>query len=309
MEQDRGRAGRLSRATKDVLFGSVAGMMSKVLEHPFDLIKVRLQTQPMHPKPHYAGAYDCFRQTLQHEGVRGLFRGVSMPLVGATMENAALFLTYNQIQEGLRKALGAPRDQPAPLSQLAIAAAGAGAVAGFVLTPVELIKCKMQVQMMAARHASHADAPISAPSLIARTVRESGLRGLWLGFSGTLLRETGGGVAWFLAFELSTRELLRLHTTRLHTQATKADLSSLELAMCGALAGICYNVSLFPADCVKSTMQTERELRAQTHAHLPPTGFFATLAKIYETRGLRGLYAGVGITCLRSAPSSGTSYY
>ena len=38
-----------------------------------DLVKVRLQTQP-HDIPHYTGALDCFRKTIQNEGFRGLFR-------------------------------------------------------------------------------------------------------------------------------------------------------------------------------------------------------------------------------------------
>ncbi|KAI3626314.1 hypothetical protein CBS9595_001675 [Malassezia furfur] len=288
---------RLSRASKDVMFGSVAGMMSKIIEHPFDLIKVRLQTQP--ETPHYTGAYDCCRQILRTEGVRGLFRGVSMPLVGATLENAALFLTYNQIQALLRAAYGTPSDAEPSVSQLVLSGAGAGAVAACVLTPVELIKCKMQVQTMAKRHTATLLPAQGALSFIAKTVRESGVRGLWLGFSGTLLRETGGSMAWFTAFELSTRELLRLHGKH-----HRADLSSVELAACGALAGISYNVSLFPADSVKSMMQTERELQMQHATTHKPTGFFRTLDKIYRTRGIRGLYAGLGVTCLRSAPSS-----
>ena len=55
------------------------------------------------------------------------------------------------------------------------------------------------------------------------------------------------------------------------------------------------------ADSVKSAMQTERELGASTGR----TSFWGTFWRIYRTRGLAGLYAGLGITCLRSAPSSG----
>ena len=81
-----------------------------------------------------------------------------------------------------------------------------------------------------------------------------------------------------------------------------------QLVGAGALAGISYNVVLFPADCVKSTMQTEQEMmRSSTPApgqKWKGTGFFDTFAKIYRTRGVRGLYAGCGVTCLRSAPSS-----
>ncbi|PKI85508.1 mitochondrial ornithine carrier protein [Malassezia vespertilionis] len=306
---------RLSRATKDILFGSVAGMISKLFEHPFDLVKVRLQTQPMKPAPHYTGALDCFRKTIQREGVRGLFRGVSMPLCGATLENASLFFTYNQVQPLLRDVFRVSKDEPAPMSLLAVAAACSGAVAGFVLTPVELIKCRMQVQMMT-MHTAQADAPKdvrralpqlpSALTLIRQTVREAGIRGLWLGFAGTLVREMGGGIAWFLTFEIATRELIQLHQHQHPSKLfAKKDLSSIDLAGSGALAGIMYNVSLFPADCVKSTMQTEKELRMHSKVpHAISRGFFATFAHIYKTRGIRGLYAGLGVTCLRSAPSS-----
>jgi len=225
-----------------------------------------------------------------------------MPLLGATAEDAALFVTYNQVQSLLRWMRGAPADSTSPLSELCVAAAASGAMAGLVLTPVELIKCKMQVQMMG--RPRDAGALPSATSLILQTLRQDGVRGLFHGFSGTLLRETGGGIAWFLSFELATRELIALHSSRRNGPLlTKSDLGALELALCGAVAGISYNVSLFPADSIKSAMQTERELRGAT---APRTGFFAMLLRIYRTRGVAGLYAGLGVTCLRSAPSSGT---
>ncbi|KOS14231.1 mitochondrial ornithine carrier protein [Malassezia pachydermatis] len=278
-------------------------MISKIIEHPFsDLVKVRLQTQP-HDAPHYTGALDCFQKTIRYEGVRGLFRGVSMPLWGATLEDAALFLTYNQVQSALCWAHGYRDASSLAMSDLAIAAAASGAMAGLVLTPVELIKCKMQVQRMGA---SSTLPPPNATTLISETVRQSGVLGLWHGLSGTLLREVGGGVAWFLTFEVATRKFLQWRQQSTPDKLlTKSDLGSLELATSGAMAGVLYNVSLFPADSVKSTMQTEQELLAHAgKAPSTPSGFWTTFRRIYATRGLRGLYAGVGVTCLRSAPSS-----
>lgn len=230
-----------------------------------------------------------------------------MPLFGATLEDAALFFTYNQVQHAFRKARGLPESAQLSVPDLAVAAGASGGMAGIVLTPVELIKCKMQVQMMG----STRDTPPAANAvrLISDTVKKEGFSGLWHGLSGTLVREVGGGIAWFLTFELSTREFLRLResTSALPHQATKSDLTMFELATSGALAGVLYNVSLFPADSVKSAMQTEQELRAISgQAQRAPSGFWATAMRIYRTRGMRGLYAGVGVTCLRSAPSSGT---
>ena len=51
-----------------------AGMASKVLEHPFDLTKVRLQSQVLDNAPRYKGPIDCLTSTWRHEGFRGLYR-------------------------------------------------------------------------------------------------------------------------------------------------------------------------------------------------------------------------------------------
>lgn len=45
----------------------------------FDTIKVRLQTSE---KVQFKGPLDCLLQTIRHEGVRGLYKGATPPLVG-----------------------------------------------------------------------------------------------------------------------------------------------------------------------------------------------------------------------------------
>ena len=62
------------RAIKDVSFGSIAGICSKVFEHPFDLTKVRLQSQVLDATARFSGPLDCLLQTWRKEGVRGLYR-------------------------------------------------------------------------------------------------------------------------------------------------------------------------------------------------------------------------------------------
>ena len=48
--------------------------------HPFDTLKVRLQTQPVH-NPVYKGLWDCVVKTLKWEGIGGLYSGVGELLV------------------------------------------------------------------------------------------------------------------------------------------------------------------------------------------------------------------------------------
>lgn len=49
-------------------------MVSKVFEHPFDLTKVRLQSQVLDATARFKGPIDCLLQTWSKEGVRGLYR-------------------------------------------------------------------------------------------------------------------------------------------------------------------------------------------------------------------------------------------
>ncbi|WVQ75916.1 hypothetical protein IAR50_005551 [Cryptococcus sp. DSM 104548] len=321
-------------ALEDVLFGSAAGMVAKVFEHPFDLIKVRLQSQPTDRALQFTGPIDCFKQTYSKEGWRGLYRGISAPIVGAACENATLFLAYNKCKEAillLRHGAKGSEGRELDMQETAMAAAGAG-------TPIELIKCRMQVQMLAregalggapstaapvpgihpfattpnatisaAAAAPRFASPLGPVALIFDTIRQSGVRGLWLGQTGTLLRETGGSAAWFSAYESGARYFIGRHQAKIGSarKATKADLTAPELMASGAFAGMSYNVILFPADSIKSTMQTSAEL----NPHKPPPGFFPTAKNIWKTRGIRGMYAGCGLTVLRSAPSSAMIFY
>ena len=67
---------------RDFVAGGVGGVFAVVVGHPFDLVKVRLQTAE---KGVYSGAMDVVRKTIAREGpVKGLYAGVSAPLVGVT---------------------------------------------------------------------------------------------------------------------------------------------------------------------------------------------------------------------------------
>ena len=240
-----------------------------------------------------------------------------MPMSGAMAETATLFLVYNQTQSLLRQLRfhftgnsNALHRSLNPL-ELAFAGAMAGSAASLILTPVELIKCRMQVQFLAMEskllnltatqsnpielkraNFSALEGPVA---LIKRQIRTEGFRGLWLGQTGTFVREAGGTAAWFLANEGVTKFFVK----RQGPKATKADLASWQYALGGVAAGICYTLSLFPADSIKSSIQTHAELTGTA-----PKSFLVTGRDIFRARGLKGLYSGCGITCFKSACSS-----
>lgn len=63
------------RTAKNSLAGTAAGIAGCLVGHPFDTLKVRLQTQPVH-NPVYKGLVDCFLKTMKWEGIGGLYKGV-----------------------------------------------------------------------------------------------------------------------------------------------------------------------------------------------------------------------------------------
>jgi len=150
-------------------------------------------------------------------------------------------------------------------------------------------------------------------SIIRDAIRVDGVRGLWLGQTGTLIRETGGSAAWFGTKELVCKFLLRRGGgSGSDGDAPARPLHPWESALSGACAGAAYNLAFFPADTVKSTMQTEAELRpasagsagSQAGNGQGHRSFVSVARELYRAGGLRGLYAGCGITVARSVPSS-----
>jgi solute carrier family 25 (mitochondrial carnitine/acylcarnitine transporter), member 20/29 len=62
--------------------GGFGGVCAVVVGHPFDLVKVRMQTAD---RGVYSGALDVLRKGIARDGLRrGLYAGVSAPLVGVT---------------------------------------------------------------------------------------------------------------------------------------------------------------------------------------------------------------------------------
>ena len=187
-----------------------------------------------------------------------------------------------------------------PLPTLVCAGAASGAVTSLVLTPIELVKCQMQVPVPAAR--SDALAPTRPPRrprptmIVASIYRRHGWLGFWHGQLGTLIRETGGSAAWFGSYEA----ILRLFQDVDPAPSTPSTSTIHHQLLAGAMAGMSYNFICFPADTVKSRMQTQ----ALTLARHSRPNFGSVTLTLWREQGLVAFYRGCGITLLRAAPSS-----
>lgn len=101
---------------KSFLSGGFGGICLVLAGHPLDLIKVRLQTST-----EYSGAMECFRKTFQKDGFRGLYRGMSAPLIGVTPIFAVCFWGYDVGQKIQRRLYGMRPDETLTLNQIMFA--------------------------------------------------------------------------------------------------------------------------------------------------------------------------------------------
>ena len=83
LKEEAVEAGKKSlQGLRSLAAGGFGGICAVIVGHPFDLVKVRLQTAE---RGVYSSAVDVVRKSIARDGVRrGLYAGVSAPLVGVT---------------------------------------------------------------------------------------------------------------------------------------------------------------------------------------------------------------------------------
>lgn len=263
--------------------GGVGGVCAVVTGHPFDLVKVRLQTAE---KGVYNGAIDCVRKTIAREGpVRGLYAGVSAPLWGVTPMFAVSFWGYD-VGKTLVRAVSPGSDPKTPLTTAQISAAGFFSAIPMTLitAPFERVKVLLQLQGQ-----SSAPPKYKGPLDVVRQLYvEGGVRSVFRGSLATLARDGPGSAAYFATYEIVKKKL---------TPEGK-DLSLGAVMTAGGLAGVSMWVLVFPVDTVKSKLQSgDGKL-----------GIGGVVKEVYALRGIKGFFPGIGPALARSFPANAATF-
>eukprot|EP01018_Ginkgo_biloba_P006210 Gb_33597 [translate_table: standard] len=285
-------------AAKDLLAGTVGGAAQLVCGHPFDTIKVKLQSQGFPPR--YAGAMDALRQTVAEDGARGLYKGMGAPLATVAALNAVLFTARGQMEVLVRKEPGLPLS----VSDQIKCGAGAGVAVSILACPTELVKCRLQAQSALAlagtsgvgSAAAVAAVKYEGPIDVARQVlrSEGGVRGLFKGLIPTFCREVPGNALMFGTYEGLKQFMAGGRDT--------SQLGRGALLTAGGLAGASFWVFVYPTDVVKSVIQVD-DFRQPKY-----NGTVDAFRKIMSSEGLKGLYKGFGPAMIRSVPANAACF-
>ncbi|KAG9292028.1 hypothetical protein G9A89_017927 [Geosiphon pyriformis] len=118
--------------------GGAAAMCAALITHPFDLVKVRLQTSKGATK---ASSLQTALTIIQTEGIRGLYQGLSASLLRQATYSTMRFGTYDKVKQSLIKK--GDKDQLSFGKMIAAAAVG-GAVGGACGNPADIVMVRMQ---------------------------------------------------------------------------------------------------------------------------------------------------------------------
>lgn len=270
---------------RDIIAGMISGFVCKAFEYPFDTIKVLQQTGGSK----YSGPVDCAQKAVKEGGALALYRGLASPLLGSMVECGTIFLAYGYIKKAVGVTALEQKGELVPISQTILCGAGAGVVSAFVLTPVELIKCRIQVSGPGTGRKVLYNGPVDC---IKKSIKADGFAGLWKGNIACLGREIPGNMAWFGMYEYVLQKLFNYSDG---AYKDKKDVPLSYHALGGAFAGVAYWGIPYPFDTIKSKQQTDSRFMGKSMSHIAQT--------IFREEGLGGMYKGVGVTCARAAPS------
>ncbi|KAI9006031.1 mitochondrial carrier domain-containing protein [Gaertneriomyces semiglobifer] len=266
---------------KSFLAGGAAGVATVLAGHPFDTLKVRLQTGTQ-----YKGLADCFKQTVAKDGLFGLYRGMAAPLVGVTPMFALSFWSYDVGCELVRKFTPNRQSRELTLTEYAAAGAFSAIPTTVVTTPMERVKVVLQTQdqnVGGKKYKGMFDAGIGM-------YKEGGVRSLYRGTIATLARDAPGSAAYFWAYEAVYRAL----------KPEDASLSIGSVLFAGGMAGVAMWVIAIPPDVIKSRIQSSP---AGTYK-----GFIDCGTKIVAQEGVPALFKGLGPALLRAFPANAAGF-
>ena len=228
-------------------------------------MKVRIQKNP--DISLYTNAQSCYR----NEGIFGFFKGMSLPLASISFLNSLSFIG----NEFCKKLIGKRTDSEMNIFESTACGFFAGAVITPFTTPIELVKCKLQIQVENKNSAYFK----GVNDLIYKTIKLNGIKGLFKGSVVTFLRETVGYAGQFGCYHYI--KLLLCKSRNIHFD----NLSEIDYIIAGGLSGAFAWLVSFPFDVLKTLIQTGKIINQDSVA-CSKNLLYVSENKNYKEKGL-----------------------
>jgi len=240
---------------------------------------------------YFNGTMDAIVKISRTEGVSSLWSGLSPTLVLAIPTTMIYFTTYEQLKcmmnsryvkyQELKGIIVSEKADDAP-SWISMFAGGLSRTwAVSLVNPLELVRTKMQSQKMKLNQVQ---------SCIKDLVKTRGVRGLWSGYTATLLRDVPFSALYWPLYE--------------HTKLLFGYDSFFVNFVSGAVAGSVASTVTLPFDVIKTTKQIEigeRDIMQVQRAVMRSNN--QIVRDILKEQGFKGLFSGLTPRILKVAPA------
>jgi solute carrier family 25 (mitochondrial thiamine pyrophosphate transporter), member 19 len=263
------------------------------------VVKIRLQLQPyslsdplspLRTAPVYRGTIATVRHILRHEGIPGLWKG--------NVPAELMYVCYASIQFGTYRTMAGLLQTafPTRLSNAAesfIAGATAGAVSTSLTYPLDLLRTRFAAQ---GRHKVYH----SLLGAVRDIKRDEGFKGFFRGLGPGLAQ-----IVPFMGIFFVNYESLRVYMAGWNMPWGSGD------ATAGVISSVMAKTCVFPLDLVRKQIQVQGPTRNRyVYNNIPEyKSAMSALRSIVRAEGPRGLFKGLPISLLKSAPGSAVTVW
>ncbi|KAI0914712.1 mitochondrial dicarboxylate carrier protein [Ustulina deusta] len=287
-----------------VTAGAAAGLISRFVIAPLDVVKIRLQLQShslsdprshadLRGSPIYKGTIRTLRHIAQHEGIAALWKG-NVPAELMYVAYASVqFTAYRSTTMLLHRVSGEDHRLPKAAESF-ISGAAAGATATAATYPLDLLRTRFAAQ-------GNDRVYTSLRRAVCEIRRDEGARGFYRGLSPGLAQIVPLMGIFFAIYEAARLPLGRLDLLPWGSGDATA----------GMLASVAAKTCVFPLDLVRKRIQVQGPTRERyVHRNIPEyAGTVRTLRKILKQETVRGLYRGLTVSLMKAAPASAVTMW
>ncbi|KAK4188383.1 mitochondrial thiamine pyrophosphate carrier 1 [Podospora australis] len=284
--------------------GATAGLISRFVIAPLDVVKIRLQLQThslsdplthrgLNGGPIYKGTLPTLRHILRHEGVTALWKGNVPAELLYVCYFGVQFTTYRQATLLLRSVSGDSQRIPKSAESF-IAGAVAGGTGTALTYPLDLLRTRFAAQ-------GHDRVYPSLRAAVGQIWRDEGVKGYFQGLGPAL-----GQIIPFMGVFFTAYEILRPQLSQLDLPFSSGG------AVAGTIASVMAKTITFPLDLVRKRIQVQGPTRNRyVHKNIPEynRGTLSTMRLIVSREGFRGLYRGLTVSLFKAAPASAVTMW
>ncbi|XP_053408230.1 probable mitochondrial glutathione transporter SLC25A40 isoform X2 [Mercenaria mercenaria] len=231
----------------------------------------------------FNGMFDALYRIGRNEGITSLWSGLPPTLVMAVPATVVYFTSYDQIKTALSHSYNIPvHTWWIPV----VSGSSARVFAATVISPLELIRTKMQSEQLTYRQVREA---------VRTTIQQDGSLSLWRGLAPTLLRDVPFSALYWLSYEMMKAKVMK------DGQSTK--LSFVESFVSGACAGTLAGIVTLPFDVIKTHRQIELGEVVFAKEKKEVSSTWKLIQNLYRQQGIKALFTGLAPRVMKVAPA------